>query len=347
MTVNNKLLHLFDLIASKIVLCYLIVTGRSPGDEDDIELGETSCALSDVESEEADDKMQDSGTDESAEDEDMDDESHRVMARIKEGRKRVGAHDTKVTTIMEKEKQDKGEKGSSGDEEGLITETYEFGEDGEVSSDRSLWIPAVRADSAFAKFALQFKVFLGDIMHYLVLPYKLVFHLTVPNMDQPRFKYNFIISFLVCISWIAVITWLMVEFATKTACIISFDEAVLGFTFVAIGTSLPDCLTSIAVAKMGQGNMSVCNALGSNVFDVLFALGFPWLLHSLISGPVQVKNTDITKYTSILTGFLVVLFGVFICFDWKLKKSVGYILLVLYAFFLVYCVVDELTDFPI
>ena len=80
-----------------------------------------------------------------------------------------------------------------------------------------------------------------------------------------------------------------------------------GLTVLAVGTSLPDCLSSIIVARRGRINMSVSNALGSNVFDLVgylncrrrfarhchrqigvalqaFCVGFPFFLKSLISG---------------------------------------------------------------
>ena len=39
---------------------------------------------------------------------------------------------------------------------------------------------------------------------------------------------------------------------------------------------MPDALSSIIVAKEGKGDMAVCNALGSNIFNILLGLGLPW-----------------------------------------------------------------------
>jgi Ca2+/Na+ antiporter len=46
---------------------------------------------------------------------------------------------------------------------------------------------------------------------------------------------------------------------------------------IAAGTSVPDALSSILVAKNGQGDMAVANVLGSNVFNIFMGLGLPWL----------------------------------------------------------------------
>ena len=60
---------------------------------------------------------------------------------------------------------------------------------------------------------------------------------------------------------------------------------IMGLTLLAGGTSIPDAMSSIAVAKRGKGDMAVSSSLGSNVFDILIGLyhfhGFytPGLLH--------------------------------------------------------------------
>ena len=43
---------------------------------------------------------------------------------------------------------------------------------------------------------------------------------------------------------------------------------VMGLTFLAAGTSVPDLITSVLVAKQGKGDMAVSSSVGSNIFDV-------------------------------------------------------------------------------
>ena len=54
----------------------------------------------------------------------------------------------------------------------------------------------------------------------------------------------------------------------------------MGLTFLAAGTSVPDLLTSVIVARQGQGDMAVSSSIGSNIFDVLVGLPFPWYANS-------------------------------------------------------------------
>ncbi|RXM97087.1 Sodium/potassium/calcium exchanger 3 [Acipenser ruthenus] len=55
----------------------------------------------------------------------------------------------------------------------------------------------------------------------------------------------------------------------------------MGITFLAAGTSVPDCMASLIVARQGMGDMAVSNSIGSNVFDILIGLGLPWALQTL------------------------------------------------------------------
>lgn len=50
------------------------------------------------------------------------------------------------------------------------------------------------------------------------------------------------------------------------------------------GSSLPDCISSFIAARNGKVEMAVCNALGSNVFDICIGLGVPLFLHTIIYG---------------------------------------------------------------
>ena len=58
----------------------------------------------------------------------------------------------------------------------------------------------------------------------------------------------------------------------------------MGIVVISAGTSVPDALSSVSVAKNGQGDMAVSNVLGSNVFNIFLGLGLPWLLYSAIEG---------------------------------------------------------------
>ena len=58
----------------------------------------------------------------------------------------------------------------------------------------------------------------------------------------------------------------------------------MGLTLLAAGTSVPDLLSSVIVARMGEGDMAVSSSIGSNIFDILVGLPLPWLCFTLYPG---------------------------------------------------------------
>lgn len=62
---------------------------------------------------------------------------------------------------------------------------------------------------------------------------------------------------------------------------------------LAVGTSVPDAMGSMAVAANGEADMAIANAVGSNVFDILLGLGVPWMLNGAIEGATTVDKCGI------------------------------------------------------
>merc|ERR1711924_438595 len=111
---------------------------------------------------------------------------------------------------------------------------------------------------------------------------------TIPNCKSPKWqsclKTGFFLCLTMCIIWIALLVLFMIEWAVKAGELIGIDAAVMGLTFCAAGTSVPDCMCSIIVARQGKGNMAISNVFGSNVFDILIAMAVPWALRYELMG---------------------------------------------------------------
>lgn len=56
---------------------------------------------------------------------------------------------------------------------------------------------------------------------------------------------------------------------------------IMGLTFLAAGTSVPDLLSSVIVARRGLGDMAISSSIGSNIFDILVGLPLPWLSYCI------------------------------------------------------------------
>lgn len=63
------------------------------------------------------------------------------------------------------------------------------------------------------------------------------------------------------------------------------SERVIGLTVVAIGTSLPELVTSLVAARKGQNDIAVGNIVGSNIFNIFWVLGVSALIH-----PIQIQS---------------------------------------------------------
>ena len=144
----------------------------------------------------------------------------------------------------------------------------------------------------------------------------------------------------------------MVQAATWIGCICEIDPVVMGITLLAIGTSIPDALGSMIVARAGEADMAIANAVGSNVFDILLGLGFPWMLRGIINESVgekpcdyyfPVKKCGIEISVGILFGTLGVFFLVLVLYKWRMNNKLGITFLVLYLFYILWTL---LRSFP-
>ena len=121
------------------------------------------------------------------------------------------------------------------------------------------------------------------------------------------------------------------EFVVNSATIIAKElgvsERIIGLTIIALGTSLPELVTSVVATKKGEYDIAIGNVVGSNIFNIGMVLGIPISLF----GGVAVGTFNALD---ILFFFLSasVLF-IFAANDYKIKRFEGILLLIM---FLVY-----------
>merc|ERR1719313_3241439 len=128
-----------------------------------------------------------------------------------------------------------------------------------------------------------------------------------------------------------IFTYVMVDASERVGCILGIKQVIMGLIILAAGTSVPDMISSIVVAKSGKGDMAVANAVGSNTFDLLLGLGAPWLLRTYIDGPIEVPTEKLGETIIILSLCLVGYVGIVAMSGWKLSKNAGVAMLVIYA----------------
>uniref|UniRef100_A0A668U9S8 Sodium/calcium exchanger membrane region domain-containing protein n=1 Tax=Oreochromis aureus TaxID=47969 RepID=A0A668U9S8_OREAU len=168
-------------------------------------------------------------------------------------------------------------------------------------------------------------------------PLGLLLYCTVPNCILPRWHRWFMVTFVASTLWIAVFSYLMVWMVTIISFTLDIPDYIMGITFLAAGTSVPDCMASLIVARQGMGDMAVSNSVGSNIFDILLGLGFPWALRTLV---VEHGSTISINNKGLVYSVILLLASVFLTVlsvhlnRWRLDRRLGLGLLFLYAIFL-------------
>ena len=74
---------------------------------------------------------------------------------------------------------------------------------------------------------------------------------------------------------------LTVDGAVTIASLLNVSESLIGLTVVAIGTSLPELITSIVAARKGSADLAIGNVIGSNIFNIFWILGLSALIKPL------------------------------------------------------------------
>ncbi|NWT84226.1 NCKX4 protein, partial [Lanius ludovicianus] len=122
---------------------------------------------------------------------------------------------------------------------------------------------------------------MNKIKWLVTWPLIFVLFTTIPNCSKPRWEKCFMLTFILSTLWIALFSYFMVWMVTVIGYTLGIPDVIMGITFLAAGTSVPDCMASLIVARQGLGDMAVSNTVGSNVFDILVGLGVPWGLQTI------------------------------------------------------------------
>lgn len=120
----------------------------------------------------------------------------------------------------------------------------------------------------------------------------------------------------------------LVSGAVSIAQAAGLSEAVIGLTIVAIGTSMPELVTSVIAVRKGQGEVALGNVLGSNIFNILGILGVTAIVQPM-AVPVEIARLDIW----VMCGATLVLL-VFARTGWTISRREGGLFVLAYAAYL-------------
>lgn len=123
-----------------------------------------------------------------------------------------------------------------------------------------------------------------------------------------------------------------VDAATKVAEYVGMSKRLIGLTIVALGTSLPELITSVTAAKKGNADIAIGNIVGSNIFNILFVVGTT----ALITPVAYAANFLVDSIVAAVT--MLVLLLCVLNKDSQLKRWGGIILLLGYVGYFVYLI---------
>ena len=125
---------------------------------------------------------------------------------------------------------------------------------------------------------------------------------------------------------------MVVDSATSIATLLGMSANLVGLTIVAIGTSLPEFVTSIVAIKKGETEIAIGNVIGSNIFNILLVLG----LATFIS-PITISTLALIDIIFMLC--ITILLYLFMKKDYSLVKKHGIILVGIYIVYMSYTII--------
>ena len=124
----------------------------------------------------------------------------------------------------------------------------------------------------------------------------------------------------------------VVESATNIAQILGVSARMISLTIIALGTSLPELVTSATATKKGEYDIAIGNVVGSNIFNIGMVIGIPV---SVFGGIGKISFSYIDLIVMIVAAVLLFMFSFK---DYKITKKEGIIFLLVFAIYYSYVI---------
>ena len=125
-----------------------------------------------------------------------------------------------------------------------------------------------------------------------------------------------------------------VDAAVSIARYLGVSERVIGLTIIAVGTSLPELVTSVIAARKGESDIAIGNIVGSNIFNILFVLGIAGLILPIPFNPAFLFDGAIAILATIMLL-------IFTCFGRRLTRMPGLLFVITYIAYIVYLIAGK------
>ena len=174
-------------------------------------------------------------------------------------------------------------------------------------------------------------LFFGVFMYYLISMMRNKIE-DEEDTNLPSLKKSIVLTLLGLIG-IVLGSNFVVDSASELAKIIGISERMISLTIVALGTSLPELVTSVTATKKGEYDIAIGNVVGSNIFNLGVVIGIPIALLGGINN-INFSYIDIT--IMIISALLLFLFSFN---DHKISKKEGIIFLITFVIYYSYVII--------
>ena len=127
----------------------------------------------------------------------------------------------------------------------------------------------------------------------------------------------------------------VVDSASSIAANLGISEKMIALTIVALGTSLPELVTSVTATRKGEYDLAIGNVVGSNIFNICIVLGIP---ASILGGIQEISFNLIDLAVMFISVFLLFIFSLK---DRKINKKEGFIFLLIFIVYYTYVVICQ------
>ncbi len=177
----------------------------------------------------------------------------------------------------------------------------------------------------------------GAVLWLAFLIYLGYLFIMTKNSEQPKESEGITIPKAVLLTLIGLFMIVLgsdktVDAASELAKIMGMSERFIGLTIVALGTSLPELVTSVTAAHKGSADIAIGNIVGSNIFNILFVVGTSSLIIPINFMPIF----RIDAVVAIAASALLLL----CCLNKRLGRRSGTILLTCYVLYFIFVILD-------
>ena len=152
------------------------------------------------------------------------------------------------------------------------------------------------------------------------------------KVERGKFHLKDIFFIILGIIMVGLSAEVIVQSAINISMWLGISESIIGLTVIAVGTNLPELVTSIVAVKKGEVDMAIGNLVGTNIYNIFLILGL-----AAVINPITISSfAFIDMIILAITSFLVYLF---IQHKKDINKIEGIIMIGLYLIYLIYVVI--------